>query len=97
MFAPISMMELEMRRRERPGRRLEHRLATAAGSGTGGGDKGKEKARGRASTTTATRRRTTTDDDDGGATAMGSEPDLAGAAFGGNAQGSRACRAVARR
>ena len=91
MFAPISMMELELRRRGD----LDGASSTASDHGrgkrrSGGGGGGKDKARSKK----ARRPREYDDrseeggedeeDEDDRASAMGSEPDLAGAAFGGN-------------
>jgi len=86
MFAPISMMELELRRRSD----LDGASSTASDRGrgkrrSGGGDKGKgKKARRAREYDDRDEEEDDDDDDDGGASAMGSEPDLAGAAFGGN-------------
>lgn len=82
-FAPISMMELELRRRG------DLDGASSTGSDRGGGNKDKRRADKSKRRKKDKRPRDYDDeddeegDDDGSASAVGSEPDLAGAAFGG--------------
>lgn len=81
VFAPISMMELELRGRGD----LDGASSTASVRGRGtrrDGSRKKKEKRPRDYTDTGE------EDDDDGASAMGSEPDLAGAAFGGKRKAS---------